>query len=140
MRHSFGNPANRTRPPLASGTNRSRPWSPRAAMRERLEKVGLLTFCSNGQQGPACRHVAGSKEGRKLGWKEAKAFAQAVCTAMANDSPDRYLINMAKKFRSGRIYLDYLRNDRMSAAIAPLSRRAAGCTGIHAPQSESCPQ
>ncbi|HEV7386764.1 MAG TPA: ATP-dependent DNA ligase, partial [Phenylobacterium sp.] len=57
-------------------------------------------------------------------WPTAKAFAQSICRAMADAAPERYLLNMSKKLRDGKIFLDYLRNDRMSTAVAPLSPRA----------------
>ena len=64
----------------------------------------------------------GAKE--KVSWKEAKAFAQGVCQWMMRDEPERFLLNMSKRLRTGKIFLDYLRNDRMSTAVAPLSPRA----------------
>ena len=93
-------------------------------MRDRLEQLGLVSFCkTTGGKGLHVVTPLKVKEGSDLGWKEAKAFAQAVCTHMANDSPHLFLINMSKKQRTGRIFLDYLRNDRMSTAVAPLSPR-----------------
>jgi len=59
-----------------------------------------------------------------VAWPQAKAFATEVCRRMAADAPDRYLVTMSKAKRTGRIYLDYLRNDRLSTAVAPLSPRA----------------
>ena len=63
-------------------------------------------------------------KGKKLSWDEAKGFAHDVCQDMARDNPELYLIKMAKNQREGRIFLDYLRNDRMATAVAPLSPRA----------------
>jgi bifunctional non-homologous end joining protein LigD len=93
-------------------------------MGERLEAVGLVPFCkTTGGKGLHVVTPLRVKDKDQLGWDEAKSFAQAVCSAMVRDNPGRYLINMSKKLRTGKIFLDYLRNDRMSTAVAPLSPR-----------------
>jgi bifunctional non-homologous end joining protein LigD len=94
-------------------------------MRQRLTAVGLESFCKT--TGGKGLHVVtpllhGARD--KVSWKEAKAFAQGICQWMANDDPERYLLNMSKKLRKGKIFLDYLRNDRLSTAVAVLSPRA----------------
>jgi bifunctional non-homologous end joining protein LigD len=94
-------------------------------MRQHLAEIGLESFCKT--TGGKGLHVVtpllhGAKD--KVTWKEAKAFAQGVCQWMANENPERYLLNMSKKLRKGKIFLDYLRNDRMATAVAVLSPRA----------------
>ena len=68
--------------------------------------------------------LARPKKGQRLTWAEAKQFARDVCSQMAGDSRERYLINMSKAKRTGKIFLDYLRNDQFSTAVAPLSPRS----------------
>jgi len=94
-------------------------------MRERLTELGLEGFCKT-TGGKGLHVVTPLKDAKKdkIDWKTAKAFAQAVCQQMAADSPEHYLLNMSKQQRKGKIFLDYLRNDRTSTAVAPLSPRA----------------
>ena len=94
-------------------------------IRDRLEAVGLIAFCkkTGGKGMHVVTPLAASKKD-EVEWKDAKHFARELCMQMAADSPNRYLATMSKKSRDGRIYLDYLRNDRAATAVAPLSPRA----------------
>lgn len=91
-------------------------------IRQRLDSLGLHAFCrTSGGKG---LHVVTPVSADGLRWSDAKTFARELCARMAEDSPERFVVTMSKAARRGRIFLDYLRNDRLSTAIAPMSLRA----------------
>jgi bifunctional non-homologous end joining protein LigD len=92
-------------------------------LKDRLEKLGLVPFVKT-TGGKGLHVVTPFEAGASIGWQEAKSIAREICARMAADSPEKYLINMSKAKRRGKIFLDYLRNDRMATAVAPLSPRA----------------
>jgi bifunctional non-homologous end joining protein LigD len=69
----------------------------------------------------------------KASWEEAKAFAAGVAAAMAKASPALYTDTMAKRARTGRIFIDYLRNGRGATAVAAYSTRARAGAPVSTP-------
>jgi bifunctional non-homologous end joining protein LigD len=95
-------------------------------VRTRLRKIGLTSFLK-GTGGKGLHIVAPIAPEDAHPWPVVKAFAHAFVRQMEADNPSLYLTKMTKTARKGKIYLDYLRNERGATAIAPYSpRRRAG--------------
>jgi bifunctional non-homologous end joining protein LigD len=90
-------------------------------VRDRLSALGLTSFVKT--TGGKGLHVVVPIEPSHA-WPAVKAWAKAVSERMAEDSPDLYLTRIAKAERTGRIFIDYLRNDPTSTAVGPYSTRA----------------
>ncbi len=57
-------------------------------------------------------------------WNSVKSFTKAIAQQLVDTYPDKYLVNMSKARRKGKIFIDYLRNGFGATSIAPYSLRA----------------
>jgi bifunctional non-homologous end joining protein LigD len=73
----------------------------------------------------------------KAEWPAVKDFADRFARALASAEPDRFVASMAKAKRKGRIFIDWLRNQRGSTAVMPYSARARAGAPVAAPVSWS---
>jgi bifunctional non-homologous end joining protein LigD len=86
-----------------------------------LDRSGLRSFAKT--TGGKGLHVVVPVEPH-AGWEAAKAFARDIAARLAAERPERYTTNPLKEARSGRIFLDHLRNSRGATAVAAYSTRA----------------
>jgi bifunctional non-homologous end joining protein LigD len=99
--------------------------------RDRLKAEKLQSFVklSGGKGVHVVVPIAGAD------WDATKAFTSRIANAMAADSPRRYLAKMTKAARTGRIFIDYLRNTREATSVAAYSTRARAGAPVSAPVS-----
>ncbi len=103
----------------------SLPWSQVAEsaqeVRARLKKLGIESFVkTTGGQG---LHIVFPMQ-PEYDFYIMKAWAHGFAQSMEKENPRLYLSKMTKAARVGKIYLDYLRNERGATTIAPFSMRA----------------
>ncbi|MFS0754891.1 DNA ligase D [Noviherbaspirillum sp. 1P10PC] len=97
-------------------------------VRSLLQDIGLTSFVKT--TGGKGLHVVVPLAPRHT-WDEVKAFSKAVAAQLEQVLPDRFIANMSKAKRGGRIFVDYLRNASEATAVAAYSTRAKP----HAPVS-----
>ena len=99
-------------------------------LRRSLEAIGLDSFALlTGGKGV---HVVVPLE-PEADWAEVREFAKTFCAALAQADPSRFTVALRKDQRRGRIFLDYLRNQRTATAIMPYSARARDGAPVAAP-------
>jgi bifunctional non-homologous end joining protein LigD len=90
-------------------------------IREVLERMGLQSFPKT--TGGKGLHLVVPIE-RRQDWPTVKAFARQVSERLSSEEPQRFLSKLSIAARRGRIFIDYLRNDPTSTAVAPYSTRS----------------
>jgi bifunctional non-homologous end joining protein LigD len=90
-------------------------------IRTRLEELSLPVFVKT--SGGKGYHVMVPLKPQAK-WDAVKGFAHDFARAMEQAEPNRYTATLSKKARTGKIFIDYLRNGRGSTTVAPYSSRA----------------
>ena len=112
----------------------SLPWSTLAGaaedVRKLLKSLGLESFLKT--TGGKGLHVVLPIEPEHE-WPAIKGFCHAVVLKLERANPALYLTKMTRSARAGKIYLDYLRNERGATAVAPWSPRARPNVGVAVP-------
>jgi bifunctional non-homologous end joining protein LigD len=99
-------------------------------IRDLLADLGLKTFpMLTGGKGI---HVIAPLD-QSADWDEVSSFAERFSRAVSEAEPERFTANMRKVQRKGRIFLDWLRNQRGSTAVMPFSARAREGAPVAAP-------
>lgn len=101
-------------------------------LRKRLSDVGLVSFpmLSGGKGIHVVVPLTPEAE-----WPAVKDFAERFAQAIAGMEPERFTATMSKAKRKGRIFIDWLRNQRGSTAILPYSARARPGAPVAVPVS-----
>jgi len=98
--------------------------------RDILRTIGLETFpMLTGGKGV---HVIAPLTPRAE-WPEVKDFAHRLAQAVAQSDPDNFTAALPKAQRKGRIFVDYLRNQRGATAVMPYGARARPNAPVAAP-------
>jgi bifunctional non-homologous end joining protein LigD len=88
---------------------------------DELKKLKLVSFVKT--TGGKGLHICIPIK-RQYSWDEVKAFSHAFVNYIVALKPDSYVSVMTKSKRPGKIFIDYLRNQRGATAIAAYSTRA----------------
>lgn len=98
--------------------------------RDILKSMGLETFpMLTGGKGV---HVIAPLTPRAE-WPDVKDFAYRLAQAVAQMNPEKFTSALPKAQRKGRIFVDYLRNQRGATAVMPYSARAREGAPVAAP-------
>lgn len=90
-------------------------------LRTALECFDLVSFVKT--TGGKGLHVVLPVQ-RRHGWEEICEFAKAIARRVSDEAPEAFLIQSSRALRQGKVFIDYLRNQRGATAIAPYSTRA----------------